>query len=72
MQYRYGAGGVGSFLRLAAWLAFELVGTLTSSTGSTSSCGGASGSILRNFNIFFSHLFSTFYLLYFFIIIFCG
>jgi len=55
MQYRYGAGGLGSFFCSAAWPPFVFGGP-TSSTGSTSTGFGASGSIARNFKRIFLRL----------------
>jgi hypothetical protein len=60
MQYRYGAGGVGSFFDAAVllFLAFAIGGTTSSAAASSSSCFGGSGSTARNLRI------SNEYLLY--------
>lgn len=54
MQYRYGAGGVGSFLAefafdAALFLAFGGPASAAAASGSTSSCFGGSGSTALNF-----------------------
>lgn len=59
MQYRYGAGGVGSFLIVdaaALFLAFAFGGTNSSAAAccSSSSCFGGSGSAARNFFVGFN------------------
>lgn len=68
MQYRYGAGGVGSFLIVdaaALFLANAFGGTTSSVAAccSSSSCFGGSGSAARNFKfsffdivLFFHHI----------------
>lgn len=54
MQYRYGAGGGGSFLAAFAFdaalpLVFGGPASAAAANGSTSSCFGGSGSTARNF-----------------------
>lgn len=56
MQYRYGAGGVGSFLAefafdAALFLAFGGPASAATAIGSTSSCFGGSGSTALSFRL---------------------